>query len=148
MWKKRLGTIKSILSTLAVALAVLIPLYGFLRNALNEFSRGLLFGALLVAFVAVVVISVFDFWVVNITEAEEIAFDFLRKRDARWSTTMLRDNTELKAKENEWHIFDRYERGDDTVTYEVVVDARTGRIRKSKFDKASDHRPVRVKGIG
>lgn len=144
MWKKRLGTIKSILSTLAVALAVLIPLYGFLTNALNEFSRGLLFGALLVAFVAVVVISVFDFWVVSITDAEEIAFQYLREHDARWSQKILRDNTELNAKENEWHIFGHYELGDDTVTYEVVIDARTGSIRKSKFDKASDHRPVRV----
>jgi hypothetical protein len=157
LWKKRLGTIKSILSTLAVALAVLIPLYGFLTNALDEFSRGLLFGALLVAFVAVVVISVFDFWVVSIAEAESLALAYLEKKE-KIAKTVSVENVELRGRN--WYIVGTWVPsslvlsvgkptfGDINVgkKFEIMIDARRGNVvkysstlKKDKLDQPREH---------
>jgi hypothetical protein len=136
LWKKRLGVVKSVLSTLAVAIAVLIPLYGFLTNALNEFSRGLLAGAGLVAIVAIVIISAFDFWVVNITEAQNIAIKYLQHSEPSAEEGLFEiDSTELK--DNKWHLIGHFYRyGKILATFEIAIDARTGRVHKSKY---TDH---------
>lgn len=148
MWKRRLRLVKDVLSALGILATVMVPLYGWMTNALNDYSKGLLLGAVLVAGVALSLQFLFDFWVVSITDAEEIAFSYLRERDtvARESRILI-DNTELKVKENEWHIFGHYGLLVESVTYEVVIDARTGTIRKLKFDKVSDHMPVGAKRI-
>jgi hypothetical protein len=133
LWKKRLGTIKSILSSLAVVVAVLIPLYGFLTNALNEFSKGLLAGAALVAIVAVAIMSVFDFWIVDISEAKNIALNYLQQSEPSAEEGLFEiENTELK--EQKWHIIGHFYRyGKVLTTFEIAVDARTGRVQKSKL---------------
>jgi hypothetical protein len=136
LWKEHLGEIKAVIEIIAVLVTLLLNVYVASTNGLSEFWRGFVIGSLIIFIVAVVSQVILGFWNVSITEAQVIAITHLRKTetvasDERINIHVIR--TEFDQKQNWWHVFGELLSG-YYYTFEVVVDGRTGAIRKSMLE--------------
>jgi hypothetical protein len=100
------------------------PFFTFWTSTLNEFSRGLLFGAILVVAVVMIIQIVFAFWKVDIDSAVEIVTQRLQKKEpsARLGKIAILDR-EFMQKENYWKITGDITSEKDYLEFEVWVDA-------------------------
>jgi hypothetical protein len=139
VWKKSRPLVKDIATALGVLVTVVIPLYAWINNILDNFSKGLFLGALLVAGVVWCFQLILNLWSVDMSQAEKTALQRLNEKE---KIEKIVNVTNIELKEGKWHVSGYWvpkavivtigprKFGDINAgkTFKIVIDSLTGRV--------------------